>query len=213
MKNPFKIFKLLWPGWYISQIKKRFQQPNRALMEEEILEHQAEEDQDEFKEPRIYPSRNLVLITTEPDLYLRPCKILSDHKIEFKGLDNKKKEGTINPEKPLAHNLILPLQQLWPTKIGKLFAPRYQRYRVYTIQAEGEMTHDPHDDKIDDEDKVKLESVLKLAAASAKASIAERIMAGLKGKKTWEEFIPYIIIGLIVFMFLLAFQIVPNLPS
>lgn len=154
-------------------------------------------------------TKTVLLTTTETEIVLTPCRVNDDHTIAYekaKAIKNIK----IMPDRK-AHTLIVPLHALLPSKIARLFTPRTIRFRTYTAQLEGEITHDPNLTHFDEEMVMKLESVLKLAAVASKANIAENIMSGMKGKKHWSEYIPYFVIGFIVFFFLFAFQIAPSL--
>lgn len=152
---------------------------------------------------KIYASKSCAFITTETDIVMKPIKVLDDHKIKI-----SKKEVQINPQRP-AHILTLPLHQIIPTRLGRIFSPRVQRYRVYTVQQEGEITHDPHDDKIDEEDKMKLEAVLKLAGAASKADIAKKIMAGLKDALGFWNYFRDVLYIIVIVLMILAFQVLP----
>lgn len=166
----------------------------------------------ENKPPKLYPSKDMVLITTETDLKLRPCKVLNDHKIKFE----KKKEVDIKEDRP-AHILDMNLMDLMYSKKHRLFArlfglPKWQTFRVYTAQQEGEYTHDPNITAMTEEQKMRIEKMIQLKAVAIKAEIAANIMAGLKGKGSWWELLGWgIIITVIVAFFLFAFQIQPNM--
>ncbi len=158
------------------------------------------------KPEKIHASKDLILLTTETTLDLKPCNVRDDHKIKF-----KKKEVEINPGVPEAHTLTIYPRLLWPTFLGRLVSPKLMRFRVYTARKEGEITHNPHEDSMNEEEKMKLEKILQIAATAKKADIAGNIMKGLKDKSTWVDFIPYIVIFLIVLLFLFSFQIQPNM--
>ncbi len=149
---------------------------------------------------KLFPSMDAVLTTTETDIMLKPCKVHDDHRIEFSGSNGKKKTVTINPERS-AHIFSLDpkifFRGIRQKILAYLFMPKHLTFRAYTIQANGELTHDPNNDGLDEEEKMKLEAVLKLQGTAAKAAIADNIMKGLKDKKTWEDYIPWIVVGLI----------------
>lgn len=154
-------------------------------------------------------TKNVLFKTTETEIVLTPCKVNDDHTLAYEKA-KRKKTITIMPGRG-AHTLIIPLHSLLSSRIARLFAPRTIRFRTYTAQAEGEITHDPNETGFDEEMLMKLESVLKLAAVASKANIADNLMAGMKGKKTWMDYIPIIAIVVTVFLFLFAFQIAPSL--
>ena len=160
--------------------------------------------------PAIYPSRNMVLITTESDLKLRPVKVNDDHTLMFRG-----RKVLIKPDRP-AHILDLNIHDLMPTRKQRLFCklfgiPQYQTFRTFTIQQEGEMTHDPHLDQLTDDMKQRFEKMLMLVGKFAEADAGAVVYEGIKGPKKWWDYIPYIVICLIVAFFLFAFQVQPNL--
>lgn len=159
---------------------------------------------------KLYPARNMALVTTESNLELVPCKVFNDHTVSLKYSGGKKEKIKIKDDRP-AHTLTIPCTQIWPTFLGRRFSPRFQRYRVYTIQAEGEVTHDPHLDHMDEKQKMRFEKLIQLQAVAGNADIAGNIMAGLKDKKGFWEMLPWIIMAIVVFLFLFAFQIQPNL--
>lgn len=154
-------------------------------------------------------TKNVLLQTTETVIILTPCKVNDDHTLEYEKTKNMKTIKIMPGRK--AHTLIIPLHSLLPSRMARLFAPRTIRFRTYTAQSEGEITHDPNTTHFDPELEMKLESVLKLAAVASKADISANLMAGMKGKKGWMDFIPILAIVLIVFFFLFAFQIAPSL--
>lgn len=153
----------------------------------------------------------MALITTESDMKLRPVNVLDDHMLEY-----QKKKIRIKYDRP-AHIIDINLHDLMPTRkqriMCKLFGvPKYQTFRAYTFQAEGELTHDPHLDSLDEKQKMRFEKLIQLEAVAVKAAIAANIMAGLKDKEAWWAVLgPLIIIALIVAFFLFAFQVQPNL--
>ena len=154
-------------------------------------------------------TKNVLLKTTETEIVLTPCRVNDDHTLAYEK-DKKVKTIKIMPGRK-AHTLVVPLHALLPSRIARLFAPRVLRFRTYTSQAEGEITHDPDQTHFNPELELRLETAIKLAATVAKANVADNLMAGMKGKKHWSEFIPYVVIAFIVFVFLFAFQIAPAL--
>ena len=158
------------------------------------------------KEKKVRKAKAGVLITSPSDLYLDTCNVLNDHKIEYKL--NREKKTVKMLRSP--HVLIIPIGKFLPL-LARRFAPRYLRINTYTVQFDGEITHDPHLDELDPSLKKKFEKVIELGGTIAKVNWAKRIMSGMRDKKTWEDFIPYIVIGVIVFLFLFAFQIQPNM--
>ena len=89
--------------------------------------------------------------------------------------------------------------------------PRVLRFRAYTVRKEGEVTHNPHDDNYDLEDKMRFEKLLYLEGKFAAAEAGANVYEGMKGPKKWEDYIPIIAIVIIVIAFLFAFQIGPNM--
>jgi len=160
--------------------------------------------------PSIYPSRDMVLITTESDMRLRPVQVNDDHTLTLDG-----KTLLIKPDRP-AHIFDLNLHSLMPTRKQRIFCkmfgiPQFQTFRTFTIQQEGEMTHDPHLDLLTDDMKARFEKMLMLVGKFAEADAGAVVYEGIKGPKKWWDYIPYIIICLIVAFFLFAFQVQPNM--
>lgn len=156
------------------------------------------------KEPKeekvkLYPARNLVLLTSEANMRLTTCKVNDDHTLDFE----KKKNVRVKADRP-AHILELPLQKIWPTFLGRLLSPRRQRYNVYTIKEVGEMTHDPNLDHLDAAMKLSFEKMLKMEGKFAEVNAGGVVYEGLKGKKAWWDYIPYLVILGVVFLFLFA---------
>lgn len=139
--------------------------------------------------PRLYPAKNCVMVSNESDLILKPCKVTDDHNVSWKE-GRTKKTGRIMC-KP--HILTVPLKAMHPHPIFKYFAPRRQRYRVYTIQSEGEFTHSPNTTGVSVENKKKFEQVLKLEGTMVKAHLTREAVNDMKDhKKQWFDYIPYI---------------------
>jgi len=152
----------------------------------------------------------MVLVTTESDMRLRPVKVNDDHTLKF-----NKKKILIKPDRP-AHIFDINIHDLMPTRKQKIMCrlfgvPQYQTFRTFTMQQEGEMTHDPHLDHLTDDMKARFEKMLLLVGKFAEADAGAVVYEGIKGPKKWFEYIPYIIIALIVAFFLFAFQVQPNL--
>jgi len=142
----------------------------------------------EFK-PKLYPAKNMVMLSNESDLILKPCKVTDDHNVAWKE-GRKKKTGRIM-RKP--HIMEIPLKAMHPHPIFKYFAPKRQRYRVYTIQSEGEFTHSPNTTGVSVEDKKKFEAVLKLEGQMVEAHLTREAVNDMKDhKKAWFDYIPYI---------------------
>ena len=140
-------------------------------------------------DPKIYPARNLVGITTEPDIHLYPCSVSNDHKITFK-FDRKKQTRKILVKES---TLTLPLKQLWPHRLFKYWAPRRQRFRVYFTQAEGEFTHNPNTTGVTDEGKKRFEEALKLEGEMIEAHLTREAVKDMKDTRAqWFDYIPYI---------------------
>jgi len=150
---------------------------------------------------KLFPARNTVHITTPSDAYLKPCIVLRDHKIQFNDLNNKKQTVVITRN---AHVYHINLKDLWPTWLGRRTAPKWQRFNTYFLQAEGEMTHDftyrqinpDGTPGLDDELKRRYESVLYLQTISGKADWGGQVLEGMKSKKGWAEYIPWIVFGI-----------------
>lgn len=197
------------------------------IRKKKIEESSKPEDTEVYE---IYPSKNCVLTTTEVELELKPCKVHSDHFISYRD----KKVHKENKRKPRImmkpHILTIPLWEILPGLplkiwLAKLLLPRFLRFRVYTVRREGELTHDidmhrdkekhethdPNTDNYKIEDKMKLEAMLKLEGKFAEANAGAEIYEGMKGKPKWFEYIPYIVIAVICFLFLFSFQIAPNM--
>lgn len=157
-------------------------------------------------------AKNGALITSPSDLYLQKCKVLNDHSIEFKLEKNKKTAKMLRS----SHLLTIPIRDFMPNRFIRFlcfyFNIKYLKVNCYTVQFDGEVTHDPHIDELDEELKKKFEKVLELEATVIKTNWAKNIMSGMKDKMTWWESLgPLLVIGFIVFIFLFAFQIQPNL--
>ena len=187
--------------WRIFHRQKKPNQVTRTEIEKETHEK---------KISSVYPSRDMILLTSESDMRLRPCTVNDDHTINF-----RKKKITIKPDRP-AHIFDLNIRDLLPTKRQRIFArffdvPFFQTFRVYTCQEEGELTHDPNLDHLDEEMKMKFEKLLHLMGKFAEADAGAVIYEGIKGPKKWWDYIPYLVILGIVIIFLFAFQIQPNM--
>ncbi len=153
------------------------------------------------KPPKLYPSKDAILLTTETDIQFKPCKVMDDHKLKW-----GKKEIEIMPERP-AHIFSLNPRMLFQKTLHKilafLFLPNVLTFRTYTAKREGEITHDPDFDNLKDTEKMKLEAILKLKGTAAKADIVNRIMAGLKEKLGfWNYFRDVLYIAVIIILIL-----------
>lgn len=211
MFGPLKIWK-----WKIFHRKKKKKENILVNLDEKQVKELASEIQKVNEKKKddtkatIYPSRNMILITSESDIKLRPVKVNDDHTLEL-----NKKKLLIKPDRA-AHILDLDIHALMPTKKQRFFCkilgiPRYQTFRTFTIQQEGEMTHDPNLDHLTDEMKMRFEKMLMLIGKFAEADAGAVVYEGIKGPKKWWDYIPYIIICLIVAFFLFAFQVQPNM--
>ena len=168
----------------------------------------------ESKEEKIklYPSKDLALITDEADITLKACKVTEDHFIQVKG-DKKHRKRRIMKA---PHVLTIPVWQIlpgWSFKLllARILFPRYLRFRTYTVRKEGEVTHDPHDDNYDQEDKMRFEKLLYLEGKFAAANAGAQVYEGMKGRMKWYDYIPWIVMAITVIAFLFAFQIAPNM--
>ncbi len=160
------------------------------------------------KKVKLYPARNVVLLTSESNAELVPCQVMDDHRIKF-----GKKNVMIKPETP-AVTLTLPMYKLWPTFLGRKLGPKFQRFNLYICRDKGEMTHEIysiHRDGLKDDERQKVENMLKLIGKFAEAEAGGALYDGIKGPKKWFDYIPYLVILGIVFFFLFAFQIQPNM--
>lgn len=163
------------------------------------------------KKIKLYPAKDMALVTTEADLKLTACKVTPDHFIKVKG--TKKRNRRIMKEPQV---LTIPVWEIlpgWSIKLilARLLFPRYLRFRTYTVRKEGEVTHDPHDDNYDKEDKMKFEKMLLLEGKFAAANAGGHVYEGMKGKLKWHDYIPWIVMGIVVLAFLFAFQIAPSM--
>ena len=186
------------------------------------------EDNTDYK---LYPVKNLVLTTTETELELKVCKVRSDHFLSYK--DSKVHQGRKRKPRIMMkpHVMTIPLWEILPNKplkllIGKLILPRFLRFRTYTVRREGEITHDVHGTPFEEkkvpnthdpnkdgyklEDKMTFEKMLDLEGKFAETEAGAHIYEGMKGPKKWQDYIPYIVLMVIVIAFLFAFQIAPN---
>lgn len=158
------------------------------------------------KKEKIYRSKDLVFLTTESSIDLVMCQVNDDHTLKY-----KKKIIKIKNDRP-AHILNIPIASLMPTWLLRRLAPRNLLFNAYAVQKTAETTHDPHLDKLDEAQKVRFEHLIQIQAVAAKASLAAKIMAGLKGKATWWESLGALIaIVIIVAIFMFGFQVQPNL--
>lgn len=164
------------------------------------------------KKEKIYPPKDVVLVTTESGAELVPCTVNDDHTLKYGN-----KTVKIRDDRP-AHILIIPVSKLVKGFLAKRFTPRKLIFNMYTVQKTGEVTHnpatthDPHKDGLDEKQKMRFEKLIQIQAVSAKAAIAQNIMAGLKDKVSiWETLGALIAIVIIVAFFLFAFQVQPNL--
>lgn len=169
-------------------LRKRFQ-TTEAI---EANERRARE-KELNKKQKFFPGRNAVLVWDETNVELKPVRVLDDHKLRI-----QKKEVEINPDRP-AHIFTIPVQSLMPNwrakLIGAFILPRKLYLRIFSVRAEGEMTHDPSLDHMPADYKMRLEKLLQLKGKAAKADFSQNIMSGMKPKKKWEEFIPWLVFG------------------
>lgn len=205
------------------KIRNRKKDP--GIMDKKEVE-ESPEDNTDYK---LYPVKNLVLTTTETELELKTCKVRSDHFLSYKDakVDKGKKRKPRIMMKP--HQMTIPLWEILPNKplkiwLAKLILPRFLRFRAYTVRREGEITHDihgtpfeenethdPNEDGYKLEDKMNLEKMLELEGKFAEAEAGAHIYEGMKGPKKWQDYIPYIVLMIIVIAFLFSFQIAPNI--
>jgi hypothetical protein len=178
-----------WLRWLLRRPRKK---------KESAAISQKESPPKKERKVKLYPARNLVLLTSETNMRLVPCKVNDDHTLVY-----GKKKRMIKPDRP-AHVFEIPIGKIWPTRLGRLLGPRSQKYNVYTIQETGEMTHDPHLDQMDEEMKLKFEKLLGLMGKFAEVQAGAVMYEGIKGKKAWWDYIPYLVMLGIVFLFLFA---------
>lgn len=151
-----------------------------------------------YKE-KILPAKNIVLVTSVSNIELIPVKVFDDHTLKW-----AKKTIQIKPDRP-AHILTIPGKLLMGNRLLRRFMPRFIRFNAYTVQQTGELTHDPHLDYLDEEMKLRLEKLLGLMGKFAEVQAGAVVYEGLKGKKKWWDYIPYMAIVAIVFLFLFAY--------
>lgn len=145
-------------------------------------------------DPKIYPTRDVVLLTTESDVDMLPCKVHDDHTVEYK-IGSRKTRKVKVKEKPSIFTI--PLKQIWPHPVFKFWAPRRQRYRAYIAQKEGEFTHNPNTTGVSIENTKKFEEVLKLEGQMIEAHLTREAVKDMKDqRKQWFEYIPYMAMGL-----------------
>ena len=161
----------------------------------------------ESVDKKIFTSRNLVMISTEADLFFSPCEVLDDHRIRYKKNRKWKEVKIMQPP----HTMTLPLRDILPSFLNRRLSGKFARYRVYTVQAEGEITHDPHRVEIDPELLKRFEKLLQLEGEMAKAEFAKQINSGMQRRKKWEDYIPWLVMGGTTVFMIFAFQIAPNL--
>lgn len=167
------------------------------------------------KKEKLYQAKDVAMICNEANITLTTCKVTDDHRIKFRHA-GQKKEVRINPELGHPQVLLIPSTLIlanfnWFIRmlVMFLFPAKGFRYRTYTARSEGEITHDPSIDHYHAGDKIRLEELLKVEGAMAKAGFVKAIAKGLKDKVGLWEMFPIIAIVLIVFFFLMAYQVVP----
>lgn len=168
----------------------------------------AKEEGKRKKRDKPHIAKNTVLVTDETNARLMPCRVQDDHKLKFELRAGGKKEDKEVGILRSPHVLEIP-SSIIPSWIARRILPKTIRFRMYTVQKEGEITHDPHIDELDEELKRRFEMVLMLEKQAVKTGFAKGLMAGLKDKLSLMDYIPYIIIALIVMFFLFAYQIAP----
>ena len=196
------------------------------------------ESDDNTEDYDLLNTKDIVMTTTESEIELKSCKVRSDHFVTYK--DNKV-EGAKNRKPRIIHSpkiFILPVWEILGVSgenqylkvlkkvLVRWALPKYLRFRTYTVRREGEVshnpdtgtkeengnvTHDPHEDNYDKEQKMLFEAMLKLEGKFAEANAGAEIYEGMKGKPKWFDYIPYIVIAVIVGLFLFSFQIQPNM--
>jgi len=156
-------------------------------------------NKEEVFAPKLYPARDCVLLTTKSDIELVPCIVKDDHKVEIKTGFRDKKSIRINTEPSI---LTLPLRAIWPHPLFKYWAPRRQRYRVFTTKKEGEFTHNPNTSGVTVESEKRFEEALKLEGQMIEAHLTREAVKDMKDhRKQWFDYIPYIcmaVMGIII---------------
>jgi len=129
---------------------------------------------------------------------LIPAKVFkdNDHYLSFNYRGAKKK--------------VLITPGIWPKvfEASKWFGFKKFRALVFHAGATSEATHDPAASQLD---VVALESMMKLGRSIIETDVLDAMAKAAEGKKGWVEYIPYFVIALIVFLFLFAFEIQPNM--
>lgn len=144
----------------------------------------------EVFEPKLYPARDCVMVTTKSDIELIPCVVGADNTVEYKIGSRAKRKVRANIKPSI---LTLPLRAIWPHALLKYWAPRRQRYRVFTAQKEGEFTHNPNTTGVTKESKKRFEEALKLEGEVIEAHLTREAVKDMKDqRKSWFDYIPYI---------------------
>lgn len=141
-------------------------------------------------EPKLYPTRDVVLVTTKSDIVMKPCKVNDDNTVEFKTGSRKSKKVKVHHKPSI---FTLPLRAIWPHPFLKYWAPRRQHYRAYTLQKEGEFTHNPDTTGVTKESKKRFEEALKLEGEVIEAHLTREAVKDMKDTRSqWFDYIPYI---------------------
>lgn len=156
----------------------------------------------EKKQEKPYIAKESILVTDQANLRLMTCKVHNDKTLTF----GKKLVKIVDQPKVMEIS-----STIFPSKLVRFFVPTKIRVRVYTVQKEGEVTHDPNIDNIDTGEKRSLETLIKVQGKMMKADFAGKIAEGMRDKLDFWEMFPYIAIVLIVLFFLMAFQVAPNI--
>ena len=189
--------------------------PKEQKIKEQEKKTKTKDDKDRWDEP--VNTRDFVLVTKTGDYELVPVKVLPDHRLEFK-YRGKKIDVRVKPDVP-AGILTIPYRKLWTIKKGwqiwdrflKQLSPKFQYFRIFAVRSEGELTHDPNFDGLKPPMRMRFEELLKLQGKFAKSDAGGVIYEGLKGPKKWYDYIPWIVMGLVVLAFLFSYQVAPNL--
>ena len=159
-------------------------------------------DTEEDFDPRIFPAKDVLALTTDADTEVVACKVNTDHTLSYK-IGREKRTIKI---KGKPSTLTLPLKQLWTHKIFKYWAPRRQRFRMYTAQKEGEFTHSPNTTGVTEELMKRFETGLKLESTTAKAHLAEVAIDDMKDqRKKWWDYLEtaFYVVGYIAIVFIM----------
>lgn len=109
---------------------------------------------------------------------------------------------------PIVFNL--PARQFVENKILRfLLRNKKLKLLAYFKLKKNAYIHSPFKTEFNSEHSQKLNHIIRYTADMEKANIHKQLAKGTQDKKTLIEYIPYVLIGLIVFMFLMGYQVMP----